>query len=66
MTEETYIGLTENTFKSRYSGQSSFKHNDKRNATTLSEHVWKLKDNGVTLKWKIISKAKAYDFQETL
>ncbi len=63
LTVETYIGLTENTFKSRYAGHlSSFKHSDKRSATTLSEHIWKLKDNNVkySIKWNIISRAKAY------
>ncbi|KAJ8021191.1 hypothetical protein HOLleu_38317 [Holothuria leucospilota] len=61
--EETYIGLTENTFKTRYNAhKSSFKHKDKRNATALSEHIWKLKDSNVehSVKWKLISKARAY------
>ncbi|KAJ8027663.1 hypothetical protein HOLleu_32868 [Holothuria leucospilota] len=56
--EESYIGLTENTFKTRYTAdKSSFNHKDKRNATTL----WKLKDTNVehTVKWKLISKARA-------
>ena len=61
--DETYIGLTENTFKTRFNGHSSsFNNEDKRNATTLSEYVWKLKDSHVhySIKWKIISRAKAY------
>ena len=61
--EESYIGLTENTFKTRYTAhKSSFNHNDKRYATTLSEYIWKLKDANVdhSLKWKIVSKARAY------
>ncbi|KAJ8021258.1 hypothetical protein HOLleu_38405 [Holothuria leucospilota] len=61
--EESYIGLTENTFKTRYTAhKSSFNHKDKRNATTLSEYIWKLKDTNVehTVKWKLISKARAY------
>ena len=60
---ETYIGLTENTFKTRYNAHiSSFKNETKRNATTLSEYIWRLKDNNVqhTLKWKIIANARAY------
>ena len=60
---ETYIGLTENSFKSRYAGHlSSFKHETKRNATALSEHIWTLKDKNInfSLKWKIVSKAKSY------
>ena len=69
MKEETYIGLTENTFKSRYSGHSSsFNNANKRNATALSEHVWTLKDSNIpfTTKWKIMSKAKAYSTSRKL
>lgn len=60
---ETYIGLTENSFKTRFAGHMcSFKHKEKRSATSLSEHIWDLKDNNkkFTIKWKIISKAKPY------
>ena len=60
---ETYIGLTENTFKNRYSSHlNSFNHSKHRNATSLSQHVWYLRDQGIpyTIKWKIISKAPAY------
>ena len=60
---ETYIGLTENTFKIRYNAHTnSFRHSNKRNATTLSNHIWTLKDENISynLKWKIIAKAKAY------
>ena len=42
--EETYIGLTENEFKTRFNlHKSSFKLEHKRTSKTLSEHVWKLK-----------------------
>ena len=61
--DDTYIGLTANTFKSRYSGHiSSFKNKERRKATTLSEHIWNLKDMNVkySIKWKVISKAKPY------
>ncbi len=67
--EETYIGLTENTFKTRYTGHvHSFKHKEKRNATTLSEHIWNLKDNNIdfSIKWKIISKAKSYNISNKI
>jgi len=67
--DETYIGLTENTFKSRYSGHlSSFRHEDGRHATKLSEYVWTLKDKNVPylIKWKIISKAKPYSTSRKL
>ena len=62
-TEETYIGLTENTFKARYSAHmSNFRNENNRYSTTLSEYVWTLQDKKVpyNLKWKIISKSNPY------
>ena len=61
--EETYVGLTDNTFKTRYNGHTnSFRNNSKRNATTLSNYIWTLKENRTpfSLKWKIIAKCQAY------
>ena len=61
--EETYIGLTENTFKTRYNGHTgSFRNEEKKNSTTLSQYIWSLKEKKIafTMKWKIISKAKSY------
>ena len=61
--QETYIGLTDNTFKTRYNGHnSSFRHKSKQNATTLSQYVWSLKEEGIDydMKWKIVSTCKAY------
>ena len=61
--KETYIGLTENTFKTRYNGHTnSFKHNSKRNATTLSQYIWKLKDKKIqyNITWKIIARSKTH------
>ena len=47
--QETYIGLTENEFKTRFNlHKSSFKLEHKRTSTTLSEHVWKLKNKIIT------------------
>ena len=60
---ETYIGLTDNSFKTRYNAHtSSFRNESKRNSTTLSQVIWKLKDSNIphTISWSIISKAKAY------
>ena len=43
--QETYIGLTENEFKTRFNlDKSSFKLEHKRTSTTLGEHVWELKN----------------------
>ena len=62
-TSETYVGLTANTFKARFGGhKSSFKHLNKKKETTLSKHIWDLKekDEPYTLSWKILSKAQPF------
>ena len=42
---ETYVGLTENSLKTRYSNrESSFRDPNKRRSTELSKHIWHLKD----------------------
>ena len=67
-TDETYIGLTENTFKARYSAHmSNFKNENTRYSTTLSEYVWTLQDKKVpyNLKWKIISKSNHHAVTST-
>ena len=61
---ETYIGLTENKFKLRYyNHKASFNHREKENSTELSKYIWKLKDQNISynIKWKIITKAKAFN-----
>ena len=61
--DETYIGLTDNSFKTRFNGHTcSFRNESKRSATTLSQYIWTLKDQNVpySLKWKIVAKAKSY------
>jgi hypothetical protein len=62
--EETYIGITENTFKTRYGNhKQSFKAEKYKNQTELSKYIWKLKENNEDFKisWKIIKKAAAYN-----
>ena len=45
-TTETYMGLAENNFKTRYRSHiASFRHSKHRNSTELSKHIWTLKDN---------------------
>ena len=45
-TKETYVGLTEGTFKTRYRNHtSSFRNEKSKNATELSKHVWSLKES---------------------
>ena len=60
---ETYIGLTATEFKTRWRNhQMSFKHENKRNDTELSKHLWLLKDQkkDFSISWKILAKAKSY------
>ena len=59
---ETYVGLATN-FKERYRNhKTSFRHQNRRNETELSKHVWNLKDANKTfkIKWKIIKKCQPY------
>ena len=61
--EDTYIGLTENTFKSRYNGHSSsFDNDNNKKATSLSKHIWTLKDKKIdfSVKWKIVAKGTPF------
>ena len=61
---QTYIGLTENTFKTRFTNhKATFNSSQKRNSTELSKHIWKLKENNTdyTIKWKILKHARAYN-----
>ena len=61
---DTYTGLTCNKFKDRFYGhRSTFENRDHPNPTTLSTHVWDLKDNDQNFetKWEIVEKAKDFD-----
>ncbi len=61
-TTETYVGLATN-FKERYRNhKTSFRHENRRNETELSKHIWSLKDANKPfhLKWKVLQKSKAY------
>ena len=63
-TKETYVGLTEGTFKVRYANhKTTFNHAEKRNATELSNFVWQLKQQGrpVNIQWKILKHALPYN-----
>ena len=60
---ETYIGLTETTFKTRYNNhKSSFNLIHKKSNTELSNHVWKLKDSNInySIEWSIVRRARPY------
>ena len=61
--ESTYIGLTENSFKTRwYNHRQSFKNPKHRLSTELSKLVWGLKEKSIeySIDWKIITKSKKY------
>ena len=61
---QTYVGLTENSFKTRLANhKTSFNSFDKRNATKLSNYVWELKNRNIhyTIKWKLLKRAKPYN-----
>ena len=61
--KEHYIGMTENTFKTRYTlHKSSLKHSKHRKQTELSNLIWSLKDNNKPYKlpWDIIDQAQPY------
>ena len=60
---ETYIGLTENEFKTRFNlHKSSFNLERNRTLTTLSDHVWKLKNKNINfdIKWEVVKKVKPF------
>jgi C4-type Zn-finger protein len=59
-----YIGLTEGTFKKRFTQhKSSFNNIDYSNKTSLSKYAWSLKNEGKEYKicWSSIDIAKAYN-----
>jgi hypothetical protein len=60
---ESYIGLTDDPFKTRYANHTaSFKHTSKRSSTALSNYIWQLKDKNIqhNITWKIITKSKSF------
>ena len=61
---ETYIGLTETTFKARFANhKQSFEKESMKSATELSKYIWTLKQKNLpyNIEWKIMGKARAYD-----
>ena len=60
---ETFVGLTEGTFKSRYLNHAStFGNDNKTNAIELSKYVWTLKNSSVnySILWKVLQSCKSY------
>ena len=63
---ETYVGLTDNEFKTRFANhKQSFTNERLRNATELSKYIWTLKERNTDYKmtWKILGRAQAYSNQ---
>ena len=63
-TSEFYTGVTAGTFKRRYYGHSyDFRHRSQRTSSSLSSHIWDLKDAGVDydLFWKIIARGRGFN-----
>ena len=60
---ETYTGLTSRRFKDRIYEHTSDMNNQKNKGTTLSNHVWKLKqqNKGFETKWKILSRGRSFN-----
>ena len=62
-TTKNYIGLTEGTFKQRFTQHKhSFRHRSYMNSTELSKYIWQLRDSnkGFNVKWTIICRARPY------
>ena len=63
-TGKDYIGLTEGTFKKRFTQhKQSFRNQKYANSTELSKYIWELKDKNkdYDIQWTIITSAKAYN-----
>ena len=61
--DKTYVGPTENTFKTRLANhKASFNNPIRRTSTELSKHVWNLKDSNINFRitWIILKRAIAY------
>ena len=61
--EESYIGLTETSFKARYNNhKASFTHQEKRKSTELSKHIWQLKDSNTNfnISWKLLEQSTPF------
>ena len=64
--EETYTGMTGRKFKDRLYEHRTNENTDKpknRQATKLSDHIWKLKDSGIDyqIQWRILDRATTYN-----
>ena len=61
---ETYTGLSEPSWKIRWGNhKQNFNNTSQRNATCLSKHIWKLKDEGIPyeISFQQLAQASAYN-----
>ena len=61
---DTYIGLTERTFKERWSTHTSnFRTRNPKSETELSKYIWDLQDENIEydISWRIVSRAKGFN-----
>ena len=61
---EIYTGLTEGRFKTRFNAHmGNFQHRNQQHKTTLSTHVWRLKDKGrpYRVSWTILARARGFN-----
>ena len=61
---QTYTGLTGETFKNRfYNHRQSFNKRELEHSTTLSTHIWELKDRNkpYEVNWSIKGRAKKFN-----
>ena len=61
--EERYTGLTINTAKKRITSHNGNINNREQKGTTLSAHIWELKDKGIPheVTWSILATASGYN-----
>ena len=62
--DQTYVGLTENSFKTRFANQkASFSTPSKKHSTELNRHIWQFKNTKTDFKisWKILKQATPYN-----
>ena len=60
----TYTGLSSNSFKTRYySHRQTFKWRKLQHSTTLSSHIWELKNKNINynIKWKAVDRAARFN-----
>ena len=60
----TYVGITATTFKERLSNHKiSFNKEINKNATTLSQFIWSLKDQNIdySLHWRKLDQATPFN-----